>query len=86
VFIIIVIYSTGEEGKAFVHANYHTIPLRYQKELEKCTEWQSEKRIKGIDESVMMIYFKNIGAASEWSWYSMLKSTLFVFQNVDIAR
>jgi hypothetical protein len=32
-------------------------------------------------------YFKNIGAASAWSRYSMLKSisTLFVFQNVDIS-
>jgi hypothetical protein len=33
-----------------------------------------------------MLYFKNIGAASAWSRYSMLKSTLFVFQNVDIFR
>jgi hypothetical protein len=54
--------------------------------MEKFTQWQTEKQIKGIDENVMMTYFKNIGAASEWSWYSMLKSTLFVFQNVDIAR
>jgi hypothetical protein len=55
--------------------------LGYQKELEKFTHWQTEKRIKGIDESVMMAYFKKIGAA--WSRCSMLKSTLFVFQNVD---
>jgi hypothetical protein len=42
--------------------------LRYQKEF---TQWQSEKRIKEIDENnVMMTYFKNIGAASAWSWYS----------------
>jgi hypothetical protein len=41
--------------------------LRYQKELEIFTQWQSEKRIKGKDENVMMAYFKNIGAASAWS-------------------
>jgi hypothetical protein len=33
----------------------------------------------------MMAYFKNIGSASAWSRYSVLKSTLFVFQNVDIS-
>jgi hypothetical protein len=38
--------------------------LRYQKELEMFTEWQTKKRIKGKDENVMMAYFKNIGAAS----------------------
>jgi hypothetical protein len=38
--------------------------LLYQKELEMFTEWQTEKRIKGKDENVMMPYFKNIGAAS----------------------
>jgi hypothetical protein len=30
--------------------------LRYQKELEKFTQWQTEKRIRGIDENVMMAY------------------------------
>jgi hypothetical protein len=39
-------------------------------------------RETGIDENVMMAYFKNIGAASARSQYPMLKSTLFVFQNV----
>jgi hypothetical protein len=50
-------------------AKYQMVPtkskLRYQKELEIFTQWQSEKRIKGKDENVMMAYFKNIGAA--WS-------------------
>jgi hypothetical protein len=31
------------------------------------TQWQTEKRIKGKDENVMMAYFKNVGAASAWS-------------------
>jgi hypothetical protein len=35
-------------------------------------------RETGIDENVMKPYFKNIGPASGWSRYSMLKSTLFV--------
>jgi hypothetical protein len=52
-------------------AKYQMVPtkskLRYQKELEIFTQWQSEKRIKGKDENVMMAYFKNIGAASAWS-------------------
>jgi hypothetical protein len=30
--------------------------LRYQKKLEKFTQWQTEKRIRGIDENVMMAY------------------------------
>jgi hypothetical protein len=71
-----------EEASA---ARYQMLPtkskLRYEKELEKFRQWQTEKRIKGIDENVMIAYFKNIGPASAWSRYSMLKSTLF-----DISR
>jgi hypothetical protein len=37
--------------------------LRYQKELEIFTQWQTEKRIKGKDENVTA-YFNNIEAAS----------------------
>jgi hypothetical protein len=48
-------------------AKYQMVPtkskLRYQKELEIFTQWQTEKRIKGKDENVMA-YFKNIEAAS----------------------
>jgi hypothetical protein len=51
-------------------AKYQMVPtkskLRYQKELEIFTQWQTEKRIKGKDENVMA-YFKNIEAASAWS-------------------
>jgi hypothetical protein len=54
-----------EEARA---AKYQMVPtkskLRYQKELEKFMQWQTEKRIKGIDENVVMAYFKNIIAAS----------------------
>jgi CRISPR/Cas system-associated protein Cas10 (large subunit of type III CRISPR-Cas system) len=60
-----------EEASA---AKYQMVPtkskLRYQKELEIFTQWQTE--IKGKDES-------SISAV-------VLKSTLFVFQNVDISR
>jgi hypothetical protein len=51
-------------------AKYQMVPtkskLRYQKELEIFTQWQTEKRIKGKDENVIA-YFKNIEAASAWS-------------------
>jgi hypothetical protein len=51
-------------------AKYQSVPtkskLRYQKELEIFTQWQTEKRIKGKDENVMA-YFKNIEAAAAWS-------------------
>jgi hypothetical protein len=76
-----------EEARA---AKYQMVPtkskLRYQKELEIFTQWQTEKRIKGKDENVMMAYFKSVEAASARSRYSMLKNSLFVFQNVDISR
>jgi hypothetical protein len=53
-----------EEASA---AKYQMMPtkseLRYQKELEIFTQWQTEKRIKEKDENVMA-YFKNIEAAS----------------------
>jgi hypothetical protein len=56
-----------EEASA---AKYQMVPtkskLRYQKELEIFTQWQTEKRIKGKDENVIA-YFKNIEAASAWS-------------------
>jgi hypothetical protein len=56
-----------EEASA---AKYQMVPtiskLRYQKELEIFTQWQTEKRIKGKDENVMMAYFKNIGASARW--------------------
>jgi hypothetical protein len=48
-------------------AKYQMVPtiskLRYQKEFEIFTQWQTEKRIKGKDENVMA-YFKNIEVAS----------------------
>jgi hypothetical protein len=50
-----------EEARA---TNYQMVPtkskLRYQKELEKFTQWQTEKRIKGIIENVVIAYFKNM--------------------------
>jgi hypothetical protein len=48
-----------EEASA---AKYQMVPtkskLRYQKELEIFTQWQTEKRMKGKDEH-LMAYFKN---------------------------
>jgi hypothetical protein len=46
-----------EEASA---AKYQRVPtkskLRYQKELEIFTLWQTDKRIKGKDENVLMAY------------------------------
>jgi hypothetical protein len=74
-----VLDDVPEEASA---ARYQMLPtkskVRYQKELEKFTQSQTEKRIKKIDENVMMAFFKNIGATSAGSRYSMLKSTVCI--------
>jgi hypothetical protein len=62
------------------------IKITLSEKIGKIYTMKTEKRIKGIDENIMMACFKNIGAASALSRYSMLESTLFLFQNVDISR
>jgi hypothetical protein len=54
-----------EEASA---SKYQMVPtkskLQYQKELEIFAQWQTEKRIKGKDENVMMAYFRAAPARS----------------------
>lgn len=63
---------------------------RYEKEYGLFMDWCSSKKVKGISEDIMLAYFvdkfKDGKSFSLWSYYSMLRSTISIKNNVDISR
>lgn len=63
---------------------------RYLNVLEKFRNWMRTKNVDVIREEVMLAYFNGLMGKlvppSLWSTYSMLKSTLFVYEKVDISK
>lgn len=63
---------------------------RYINELRKFHEWMNIKSVTLITEQVLLAYFNGLlekyAPSSLWSTYSMLKSTLFVFEKIDISK
>lgn len=63
---------------------------RYEKEYGLFMDWCSSKKVKAISEDVMLAYFvdkfKDSKSSSLWSYYSMLRSTISIKNNVDISR
>jgi hypothetical protein len=61
-------YVPDDVLKVATAAKYQMVPtkskLQYQKEFEIFAQWQTEKRIKGKDENVMMAYFRAASARS----------------------
>lgn len=62
----------------------------YEKEFRMFSEWREANSIKGVNEEVLLAYFSNkskkVKPSSLWSYYSMLKSTILINENVDISK
>lgn len=62
----------------------------YKQCYEQFVEWQKLQRTSSISEDTMLVYFdklsKELKPSSTWSKYSMLKSTVRNFHNVDMAK
>ncbi|XP_072380784.1 uncharacterized protein [Diabrotica undecimpunctata] len=62
---------------------------RYEKEFQLFDTWRKEKYFEGVNEEIMMEYLQGIGEvykpSSLWTRYSMLKTTLKAYENVDIS-
>lgn len=80
-----------EEANA---ATYNLLPQksknRYINELEKFRLWLKNRNVNVITEEVIVAYFNGLigkyAASSLWSTFSMLKTTLFVFEKIDITK
>lgn len=63
---------------------------KYEKEYKYFQSWCNEKNVVNITENIMIAYFDNEGkgkkASSLWSKYSMLKSCLNIYKNIDISK
>ena len=53
-------------------------------------KWKTEKHINGIPENVMLAYFGELAqkysSSSLWTFYSMLRSTLNINNNIEIEK
>lgn len=75
-------------------ATFHLLPDkskgRYLKELEKFRHWMKSKNVSTVTEEVVVAYFNGLigkyAPPSLWSTYSMLRSTLFIYEKVDISK
>lgn len=63
---------------------------RYIQAFETFKKWQTSHRTSSFDEKVVMAYFSEAGKkykpSTLWSMYSMLKKTLILKHNVNIAK
>uniref|UniRef100_V5GRG2 Uncharacterized protein n=1 Tax=Anoplophora glabripennis TaxID=217634 RepID=V5GRG2_ANOGL len=61
----------------------------YNKELKEFQDWKI-KGVKGVNEDVLLAYFfnlsKKLAPSTLWTKYSMLKSTLRVYKNIEISK
>lgn len=86
--------SEGEISKLVKQATENLLPQksgeRYEKEYDAFTKWCSSKYVEEISEDVLIAYFedkfKDKKSSSLWCYYSMLKSTLSVKNNISINK
>lgn len=64
--------------------------LRYEKVYNIFIKWMEAKKVKTVSEDVILAYLAEksaiVKSSSLWSMYSMLKSTILVKKNVNIAK
>lgn len=73
-------------------AELHLLPdksrQRYEKEYLVFKHWMDQRRVRKINEAVILTYFSSFSmklkASSLWSKYSMLRATLAVKEDVHI--
>jgi hypothetical protein len=62
----------------------------YEKEFANFEAWCRENKVQNISENVLIAYFdmqsKTKKSSTLWSIYSMLRSCLNIYKNVDISR
>lgn len=62
---------------------------KYKLAYEQFARWRSERRPESFSEDVLLEYFAKLAETLKssvlWSRYSMLKSTLFLKENVDVS-
>lgn len=64
---------------------------KYEKFYKRFSEWCESKKIKNeAKEKVLLAFFeelaKNYKSSSLWAFYSMLRATISMKQNVDISK
>lgn len=63
--------------------------VRYEKTYELFKNWCNAKKVKEVNEKILLAYFElslgTIKTSTAWSTYSMLKKTLRVKDNIDIS-
>lgn len=75
-------------------ASLNLLPIKskekYDKEFKRFNDWRQAKGIRGVDENIILAYFanlrKNFKISSLWSKYSMVRSTLSLYEGVDISK
>lgn len=62
----------------------------YMKCYEEFMSWKTKKGVKFISESLLLVYFQELSntkkSSSLWSFYSMLRSTINIKNNIDISK
>lgn len=62
----------------------------YEKEYNNFLAWKIEKKTTSFSENVILVYLKDLSdkfkPSSMWAKYSMLKSTLSIYNNIDITK
>lgn len=62
----------------------------YEKTYQEFLAWKTDKKAMSFSENVLLAYFQNLAekykVSSLWSKYSMIKSTLIIYHNVDVTK
>lgn len=62
----------------------------YLKQYESFMKWCDTRKAKILNEEVFLVFFsekaKSFKSSTLWSYYSMLKSTVMVKNNIDISK
>jgi hypothetical protein len=63
--------------------------IKYESSYDQFIKWRNQYNTKSLSENILMAYFEKLSktckASTLWSRYSMLRSTLLINDNVNIA-
>lgn len=89
--------SPDKDDVIIVHPNRPTCPLdalpkrtrtKYEHTYRKFMVWRNRKKINSFSEQVLLEYFKELStkymSATVWVIFSMLKTTIKFYNNIDI--
>lgn len=86
--------TTSETCRATKSFGDNVLPDKSERMYKRCYEqfvvWQNEQNNTSVSEDTMLLYFtlmsKKFKPSSLWAKYSMLKSTILNFRNVNIGN